>query len=52
MSTANGAAIPAAFQGSRLAGYLLYALTLSLALPAAILLVLLVGARRRRVALT
>ncbi|HEY9287418.1 MAG TPA: sugar-binding domain-containing protein [Candidatus Dormibacteraeota bacterium] len=52
VSKATGAAIPPAFQGSRLAGYLLYALTLSLALPAAILLLLLIGARRRRVPLT
>jgi beta-glucuronidase len=52
VSSATGAALPAAFQGTRLVGYLLYALILSLALPAAILLVLLIGARRRRVPLT
>ena len=51
VSKARGAAIPPAFQGTRLAVYLLYALILSLALPGAVLLALL-WADRRRVRLT
>jgi beta-galactosidase len=49
VSSATGATIQPAFEGKRLLGYLAYALTLGLAIPAAILVGLLAGQRRRRV---
>ncbi|HEX3630697.1 MAG TPA: glycoside hydrolase family 2 TIM barrel-domain containing protein [Candidatus Dormibacteraeota bacterium] len=47
VSTATVPAVEPAFQGGQLLGYLLYALVVSLALPAAILLLLLLWPRRR-----
>jgi beta-glucuronidase len=47
VSSATGTPLQPAFEGRRLLGYLAYALVLALAIPAAILLILLAGQRRR-----
>ena len=49
VSSATGAPIQPAFEGKLLLGYLAYALTVALAIPAVILLGLLARQRRRRV---